>query len=469
MLIRLFLICILASVLSTPVLAKTLYVNANTGNDTVTYDQNSSDRPWRTIGRAAWGSTDRENPNSQQAARAGDVVLIAPGVYWETGDRNGGRFTVSLNPVNDGEAGNPITFRGEGLVYIRLQAGYRGGMIGCNGRNYIVWDNFQIDDYYGGSTSDTGPVIFSGHARFCQIINSDVKGHPGSYYHGYPTFGGNYRGISLEPAHNILIRNNRIHNFRGGQNEAGIMAYDSNDNRIENNELFGNGQGIFIKGIHPGSTQARNIIRFNIVRNNSSGGIRVLSAQDTLVYQNVVINNDEMGLWAGFFESTRSQFVNNTVVGNGRAIVPQGNGLVDVLFHGNIIVGNEHAIHNWDQTTPSTQDIRFSRNLYFANETHAVYLSGSYSLTNWQLQFGLDEGSIEADPLFVDQANGDFRLRAGSAARALGRDILGLTPGGTAATPIPAGAYITGEENIGPSGLDPLAAEPLAPTDVGVE
>lgn len=466
---RLFLISMLAALLSTPALAKTLHVSVESGNDAVTYEQNSSERPWRTIGRAAWGSSDRSNPNPQQAARAGDIVLIAPGIYWETGDRNGGRFTVSLNPVNNGEQGNPITFRGEGQVYVRLQAGFRGGMIGCNGRNYIIWDNLQIDDYYGGSTSDTGPVIFSGHARFCQIINSDIKGHSGSYFHGYPTFGGNYRGISLEPAHNILIRNNRIHNFRGGQNEAGIMAYDSNDNRIENNELFGNGQAIFIKGTHPGNTQARNVIRLNIVRNNSYGGIRVLSAEDTLVHQNLVINNGDMGLWAGFYESARSRFVNNTLVGNGRAIIPQGNELVDVLFHGNIVVDNDDAIHNWDQTNPSTQDVRYSRNLYFRNRNHAVYMSGSYSLTSWQTQFGLDAGSIAADPLFVDPANGDFRLRAGSAARTLSSDILGLTPGGTAATTIPAGAYITGEEVIGPSGLGAAAAEPLAPTNIGVE
>ena len=238
--------------------AKTLYVDAATGNDATTYESNSATSPWRTIGRAAWGSTSFPSPNASQAAKAGDVVQIAAGIYWETGDPSGGRFTTSLNPINNGTASAPITFRGVGMVYVRMRAGYRGGMIGCTGRSYIIWDNLQIDDYYGGSTSDTGPVVFSGDARHCQIINSDIKGHPGSYYHGYSTFGGNYRGISLEPAHNIVIRNNRIHGFRGGQNECGVMAYDSNDNIIENNEIVDNGCGVFIKGVHPGATQARN-------------------------------------------------------------------------------------------------------------------------------------------------------------------------------------------------------------------
>jgi hypothetical protein len=232
---RFVVFCLSAVLLISVADAKTLYVNGATGNDATTYESNSATAPWRTIGRAAWGSTSYTSPNAAQAAKPGDVVEISEGIYWETGNPSGGRFSVSLNPVNNGTAASPIIFRGVGDVFVRMQRGFRGGMIGCEGRSYIIWDNFQIDDYYGGSTSDTGPVVFSANARHCQLINSTVKGHPGSYYHGYPTFGGNYRGISIEPAHFIVIRNNVIHDFRGGQNEAGVMLYDSNDNLIENN------------------------------------------------------------------------------------------------------------------------------------------------------------------------------------------------------------------------------------------
>ena len=55
--------------------AKTLYVAQTTGNDSVTYAENSSARPWATLGRAAWGSTNRSSPNASQAAQAGDTVL----------------------------------------------------------------------------------------------------------------------------------------------------------------------------------------------------------------------------------------------------------------------------------------------------------------------------------------------------------------------------------------------------------
>ncbi len=465
---RIILVSLLLALVSAPAFSKTLYVDGAQGDDSVSYAANSAERPWRTIGRAAWGSTNYAQPNTQEAARAGDEVRIAAGIYWETGDRSGGRFTVSLNPANSGTASNPIIFRGEGLVYIRLQAGYRGGMIGCNSRNYIVWDNFQIDDYYGGSTSDTGPVVFSG-ARHCQIINSDIKGHPGSYYHGYSTFGGNYRGISLEPAHNITIRNNRIYQFRGGQNEAGVMAYDSNDNVIEHNEFFDNGTAVFIKGVHPGNTQARNIIRKNLVYNNWSG-IRVLSSQDAMVYQNVVINNSHIGIWAGFFGSTRSRIVNNTIDNNESAFVPQGTDLVDVLFHGNIVSNNRQALYNWDTNAPSAQDVRYDRNLYYNNARHANYESGSnISLASWQSTYRLDTNGSSQNPLFVDAASRNYRLRANSPARTLSIDILDLNGNGSTSDVIPAGAYITGNETIGRINGGASAAAPNAPSGLTLQ
>lgn len=449
--------------------AKTLYVNGGTGNDSVTYAANNESAPWRTIGRAAWGSTSFASPNNGQAAQAGDTVLISAGIYWESGPASGGRFDVALNPANNGTSGNPIIFRGVGLVHIRLQAGIRGGMIGCNGRNYIVWDNLQIDDYYGGSASDTGPVVFTGNCQHCQIINSDIKGHPGSYYHGYATFGGNYRGISLEPAHNTVIRNNRIYQFTGGQNEAGIMSYDSNSNIIENNEFYGNGQAVFIKGLHPGYTQARNIIRKNFIHDNNNG-IRVLSGEDTIVSQNIVINNSGTGLHAGFFGSTRSRFINNTLYRNGNGIYVQGTDLVDVHFKNNIVIGTDNVIFDYLATNPSQQSTTFNRNLYYTYTRFAYYESGgTFAFASWQGTYGKDADSLNSrNPLFVTDGL-NFRLQPSSPALTLGRVAESI--GGSNDAIIPAGAYITGNEVIGllsessPSDSSP----PLAPVNLRVQ
>lgn len=433
--------------------AKDLYVNGVTGNDAVTYAQNSATNPWRTIARAAWGSTSYAAQVPAEAAHAADTVWVAAGVYWEDGQVGQyPRFSVHMNPANNGTAQAPIVFRGVGRVEIRMNHGFRGGTIGASGRNYIIWDNFVIDDYYQGSTSDTGPVVFSS-CDHCMIVNCDIKGHPGSYYHGYDTFTANYRGISLEPASFVTIRNNRIHHFSGGQNEAGIMAYDSNDNLIENNDIHDNGTGIFIKGIHAGKTQARNIIRRNVLYNNTYAGIRVLGSSDAKIYQNVIYGRptDGEGLRAGWSTSERSLFVNNSVHGCNSGFLAQGDGLIAVRFWNNIISSPGQAAIVSSVANPTRQDVTYDRNLYhdFPRMWADNWGGGSFSSFAQFQAYGQDPNGMEGDPLFVDPTNHDFRLQAGSPARTLGRDILDLDGDGSTDNVIPAGAYITGDEVIG--------------------
>ncbi|MFN2288660.1 MAG: nitrous oxide reductase family maturation protein NosD [Chromatocurvus sp.] len=432
----------------------TLFVDTATGDDSVPYAENSASTPWQTIGRAAWGSANPDTPNAGQAAQAGDIVQVAAGIYWETGSasRETPKFMPTLTPVNSGVAGSPIIFRGVGNVYLRMVYGIRGPMLGSSSnRNYIIWDNFQVDDYYGGSTSDTGPVAFSG-CSYCQIINSNVQGHPGTYYHGYDIFGGNYRGISLEPdADHNIIRNNRIHGFAGGQNEAGIMAYDSNYNLIENNDLYGNGQAIFIKGIHPDKTQVGNIIRLNLIHDNV-GGVRILGSVDARVYKNVVINNTGTGIHLGFSPAEGTRAYNNTLYGNATGIHAQGDELLACLVRNNIVVDcGDQAIFDWQVNNPSLQDVAYDRNLYFGNTRHAFYEGGAGEITfaAWQATYGHDLNGLVADPLFVNAAAGDFRLQAGSPALTLGRDTFDLDGDSDTAETIPAGAYVTGDEIIG--------------------
>jgi parallel beta-helix repeat protein len=449
--------------------AKTLYVNSVTGNDSITYAKNSQSNAWRTIGRASWGSTSYSSSNANQAARAGDTVIVAAGTYWEGGDPQGGRFSVSLNPVNNGTSGSPITFRGEGTVYIRILASYRGAMIGCSSRDYIIWDHFVIDDYYGGSTSDTGPVVFF-TSNHCQLINSEVIAHRGSYYHGYSIFDANYRGISLEPAYFTTIRNNRIHGFNGAA--GGIISYDSDDNIIEHNEVYDSKLGIYFKGMHTGYTMARNIIRFNYVH-DCTRGIQTESTQDTLIYQNVVVNSSSAGLYAGALGGpTRSRFINNTVYqsAEGSAFLIETN-MREVEFQNNIFSNAPTAFSSWTTANPGLQSFTANRNLYFNQSTHAGYASASVSFSSMQSTYGKDINSISGqNPRFVSPANsgGDFHLQSGSPALTLGLDVLDLNHNGSVTDLVPAGAYVTGTEVIGLlSGSSDVSA-PAPPSGVTV-
>lgn len=455
---------VLASLCPRSADSKTLYVNGTTGSDSVSYATNSESTPWRTIGRAVWGSSSYSSPNAAQAAQPGDVVLISQGIYWEGngGDTNptGARYRVILNPANSGTASQPITIRGVGTVEIRIINGVRGPMIGCNSRNYVIWDNVFIDDTYGGSREDTGPVVF--HATTgCQLINSTVMGHNGSYHWGYPTYGANYRLVSIDGNSSyVLIRNNRISRAKlgtgpGGQNEACIMLYDASDNIMEHNVLDDCGTGIFVKDL-PNTTLDRNILRFNLVTNCHSGGLRVhgyytRAPRDNRVYQNIVRGCDTgAGIRVGWGAATNTLVVNNTLVNNGGGgIYLQSTDMVNTQIYNNVVVGPGPAVFGTTNATPGTQSFTANRNLYYNVSPFANYDGTTYTWSQWQTTFGKDPNSPHGiNPLFINASANDYRLQSGSQALTLGRAVGGI--GGSDGTVIPAGAYITGNEVIGP-------------------
>lgn len=443
------LIAVLVLIFSVVAEAKELYVDQARGNDLVSYEANTYSNPWRSIERAAWGSNDKKAMVSSQAAAAGDTVYVTAGTYTVANVLTAGsnRWNVAYETVNSGSSGHPITFKGVGKVILQT-TGIAGPVIGSRGPDYIIWDSFYIDEANVNTYKDTGPVVVTG-ADYCQILNVEIKGK-------MTAWNDNHNGIRLEGANNTTIRNCKIYdvadNGEYGQNSAAVMMYDSNDSVIENNEFYNCGVGVFIKGIHSGSTQDRNIVRKNLIHNMGHSGIRLLGSRYSRVYQNI-IQNSLTGVYIGFFNPTSDRIVNNTIVNNIRGITPQGTEMVDVGFYNNIIVGGNFFLYYWQQATPSTQDMAFNYNLYYSNDVHARYNSeGSPVLTidysTWKSTWRKDVNGINGNPQFVNPAGNNFRLQSGSPALMLGLDILNLSGRGTSAT-IPAGAYITGNEVIG--------------------
>jgi parallel beta-helix repeat protein len=477
--------------------AKTLYVSAATGNDSVSYANNNQSTPWATIGRAAWGSTNRLSPNTDEAARAGDTVIILPGTYTTSG--TGERWGVAYMPANSGTASSPIVFRGnpeesraEGPSSnsVILQLSSLGPVIGAQSRNYIVWDGFYIDEATAPPKSDTGPVILNA-TQGVTIQNVEIRGRNANWQD-------NHNGIRLEAAHRSLIRNNRIYGIgtsgNRGQNDAGIMMYDSSDNVIENNELYDCGTGVFIKGQHPGQQQYRNIIRYNLIHRmgliSRGRGIEVLASRDAKVYQNVLKgggSNDTgislYGLALGDGGGPRNDvFQNNTMVGfavsSGIAFRGTYTHWETPILENNIISGALRGVDGGEGGVTQPGTAMFEHNVYHAiTQSVGVFLTAPNhfnTLAEWQNAFGKDRAapaSITADPLFVDAAAGNYRLRPGSPALTLGRDRLNISGQGVGAT-IPAGAYITGAETIGISGSvgspPPGPTAPAAPSSVRI-
>jgi hypothetical protein len=191
-------------VLAVSVHAKTLYVNGTTGNDATTWAANGPSSPWRTLGRAAWGSTNRDVPSPGQAAQAGDIVFVAAGTYSGPGtmDNDNG---PTFNPANSGVAGNPIVFEAQGTVHLTLSSG-AGPVIGAHHRNYITWRGFTINEVTAPPVPDMGPAIIDTGTGIT-IERCTLIGNPNS------TWDDNHTGIRLETAPFATLRNNRISNF----------------------------------------------------------------------------------------------------------------------------------------------------------------------------------------------------------------------------------------------------------------
>jgi parallel beta-helix repeat protein len=446
--------------------AKTLYVDINAGSDDVSYESNSSSNPWASLGRAAWGSTSRSNMTPDQAARAGDVVIVRPGNY-NTSSGTGERYLPIYNPANSGTSGSPIEFRAEGRVVLSSNTTTEGEpLIGTSQRSYITWDGFILNENNINTKADTGPIVVWDSDNVT-IQNLTVNGITSSW-------NDNHNAIRIEYARDSLIRNNTLSGTRNAgmnRNGSAIMLYYSNNITIEHNEISDSGGGIFVKGANGGPVT----VRFNYLHNLDSegvaiGGLGTSSEQHGgRIYQNIIRDSVAGVTFIGYdsYSPANIDVVNNTIhncSNGGIFLKPSTNGYRDLIFANNIIVNNSNGIQGEDISDLSHTS--FHNNLYFNNSSHSRIAYTNYTLSTWQSNFNQDtSGSVIDDPLFTDLTENSFTLAGNSPAINTGVDILNLLGQGTSAE-ITMGARITGSEVIGvTSSSEPpnLPAPPSAP------
>lgn len=433
--------------------AKTLYVDAASGDDSRSYAANGPDTPWRSLGRATWGSSSRSSPNTSEAARAGDTVIVRAGTYTTTGTND--RFNPAFNPVNSGAPGNPIVFQGESGVVLRFSSG-AGPVIGAAGKNYITWKGFVINESFAFSVPDTGPVTLSGTTG-SSIEDCTIIGR------GNINRMDNYPGIRIEWSTDLLIRNNRISNFLSGINSPAIQLYRAGRVIFEHNELFNNGNGIAIKGTAEPEWNDWFEIRYNLIYDIELAGVwvhRAAAPPYIRVYQNVIRNSGSGVMIHNFGDWTEPQnvkVVNNTLHNNQSNFLVQYNSVAANASHlvqNNLMTGATQAANTFNDMTESnvtTARYLFRRNLYSGNASLVFGLTSNYSFSNWQSRFGQDEGSLTSNPQYINAGSNDFRLQSGSPARNAGIDYLDLNGNGSTTDTITLGAYITGNEVIGPT------------------
>jgi len=236
-------------------------------------------------------------------------------------------------------------------------------------------------------------------------------------------------GIWVGFSGNNLIADNHIHDTTGIGISVGWGWADrpnaAHDNIIERNyihdieNIMGDGAGIYTLGRQPGT-----IIRDNVIHD-----VNGFISQGTGIYldngsADITIENNLIARTIGW------SFVNNT--GGGRNILRNNifalpgiqvfsiSRNIQKTIEENVIYIKEGFISedkpkdSWDYTKVPV----FRNNLYFSAGAPLEF-PGGRTLEQWR-KLGQDEGSMIADPGFVDVAKGDFNLKPGSPALKVG-------------------------------------------------
>ncbi|MEZ5287561.1 MAG: hypothetical protein R2712_22715 [Vicinamibacterales bacterium] len=470
--------------------AQTLYVNGSTGNDSIARSQNSASNPWRTIGRAVWGSTNRSSPNANEAARAGDTVQVAGGVYSYTGSVND-RFSVVYSTVNQGSANNYITISCVGTCTLTAPNA-NSPVIGASGRDYVKWFAnvaqghawvIQACGRLSGcganvvnTTADTGPVVCH-YNTGCWVEGAVIDGGAGIDYRD------NWNAVRIENCTSCVIRNNSMANFTRDQvagdtnhNQSIITMYGTRNSIIEHNVGSNAGAGVYFKDTDTTNPQSGNIVRFNrFDRVNEVIAFSIVNENRNYVYQNVGTNG-RIGLAVVNGGLSNDWVFNNTFYRMSiAATTPNGSGSGG-RFWNNICVECQAVIMTSGGSMPSDNVFDMEHNVYYSYSQFYLGGDGTRSFASFRSAYPDQEqtspASMDGNPLFVNAAGGDFRLCTGAgtpaascsgASPAMGRamDLYDLDHDGSTTDTVRSGAYIDNTEVIG-------ITSPLPPAPTGL-
>ena len=274
-----------------------------------------------------------------------------------------------------------------------------------------VGNNFIHD---GGHLFRAGCGVFlGGSASYNHIVHNEICDLSWMGVH----LGWSWTGKAPAHTHHNEVAWNHIHHIGNGVlNDIG---------------------GIYTLGESPGTVLHHNLIhdvtRFERGSQGYGGWGIYLDAgsSEIRVEHNVVYNTRDGGLHLHNFGHPYGDLIaNNVFAFSGDAeLIRNANHEPDtnhahlerniVYSRGKRMLGGS----NWRANSKFTAD----RNCYWSEAGEPDFQGKSFA--DWQAT-GRDRGSIVADPMFVDPARLDFRLRRGSPARALGFEPIDLTAAG---------------------------------------
>ena len=313
--------------------------------------------------------------------------------------RNLGLYGISLGLGSNGTRiyGNRFCYLGAGGVKIG------GGYYGCE----------KWEETFGNTVSQN--IITSCGERYyaaCGILMKHTYGNTVSHNEISYLF---YTGISL----------------------GWVWGYADSitrDNLIEKNHIHHIGQGVLsdMGGIYALGAQPGTILRGNVIHDVESrhyGGHCIYTDEGSsymLIENNICYGGNSTGFNQHY--GRMNTIRNNIFVKAGEEPVRSSKAELhpSVILEGNIIVADGTASYRAGygrQDTGYFHKLAGSRNLHFntLGDVKIFELKNvSYTLEEVKEKYGLEDGSVVADPMFRDYVNNDFTLAEDSPAYELG-------------------------------------------------
>ena len=289
----------------------------------------------------------------------------------------------------------------------------------------VVDNNFIHDN---GHIFRAGCGVFlGGNASYNEITHNEICNQNWVGIH----VGWSWSGKVRTSTHHNTVAYNHIHHLGNGvlNDLAGIYTLGDSPGTVLHHNLIHDitrfergtegygGQGIYLDS---GSSEIR--VENNVVYRTRDGGLFVNCSLSP--HADIVVNNI-------FAFSDRSELDRDVIGGEPEA--------EHVYLERNIVVPKNNGMFAgiWRKESKFSSD----RNCFWSASGEAADFLGK-TFAQWQAM-GHDQHSLVADPGFLDPGQGDFRLRAGSPALALGFQPIDVSTaglyGGAAWTRLPGG------------------------------
>lgn len=337
-------------------------------------------------------------------------------------DLHGQRNTISDNMIEH--------IGGTGI----LLCGYGPGTKDVNRKN-VIYNNHI---HHVGRIYSHSPGIMVWQSGENRVANNLVHHTPytGIIISGCMTSFFSRRGREL----GRTVRRHEVSDLPTQPDADDVRPYlHTRDNVFEYNEihhameLLGDGNGIYIRGAGPGNVIRRNYVHHLVAPMKMQAAIRTDGGQrDTLIAENLIYRCTSQGILLKLNNRCENNIIADIIAPpRGYYLAVREGPMSGATIKRNIFFSSSDECTFIDELPPGrgrTTEDRRGRKLaasHQADTDQNIYFCAAnpelgHEMLKRQRHSGVDARSLAMDPLFVDAAKGDFRLKPDSPALQIG-------------------------------------------------